>query len=123
MTRTCDPTVAAFVSHSVPIPECCPVSRNPKPGSTIRVSYLPRSIVVPVEALEEKVRGYVGGFESIRGMEEMIQDIARWCSAETGVPVRAVADLIIQPPYGGDRQTMRVSARHYPAPSQREGSA
>jgi len=109
--RTCNPTVAAFVSHSVPIPECCPVSNNPKPGSTIRVSYLPSSIVVPVEALEEKVRGYVGGFESIRGMEEMIQDIARWCSSETGVPVRAVADHIIQPPYGGNRQTMRVSAR------------
>lgn len=114
--RTCDPTVSAFVSHLVPIPECCPVSKNPKAGSTIRVSYLPRAIVVPVEDLEEKVRGYIGGFQSIRGMEEMIQDIARWCSGETGVSVRAVADLIIQPPYGGELQKMRVSARHYPAP-------
>lgn len=114
MTRACDPTVAAFVSHSVPIPECCPVSNNPKEGSSIRVSYLPRDIVVPVEALEERVRGYTGGFESIRGMEEMIQDIARWCSAETGVRVRAVADLVIQPPYGGEIQKMRVSARGTP---------
>lgn len=109
--RTCDPTVSSFVSHAVPIPECCPVSKNPRPGSTIRVSYLPRDIVVPVEALEERVRGYIGGFESIRGMEEMIQDIARWCAEETGVRVRAVADLVIQPPYGGELQTMRVSAR------------
>jgi hypothetical protein len=75
---------------------------------------LPRGIVVPVETLEERVRGYVGGFESIRGMEEMIQDIARWCAAETGVRVRAVADLVIQPPNGGDLQTMRVSARATP---------
>lgn len=111
MTRTCDPTVPAFVSHLVPIPECCPVSKNPREGSTIRVSYRPARIVVPVESLESKVRGYIGGFESIRGMEEMIQDIARWCSSETGVPVRAVADLIIQPPYGGPKQRMRVSAR------------
>lgn len=111
MTRTCDPTIAVFVSHLVPIPECCPVSKNPKPGSTIRVSYLPKNIVVPVEALEERVRGYVGGFESIRGMEEMIQDISRWCADETGVAVRAVANLVIQPPYGGDLQLMRVSAR------------
>lgn len=109
--RTCDPTIAAFVSHSVPVPECCPVSKNPRPGSTVRVSYLPRDIVVPVEMLEERVRSYIGGFESIRGMEEMIQDIARWCAVEAGVRVRVVADLIIQPPYGGDLQTMRVTAR------------
>ncbi|MGO6879446.1 hypothetical protein ACC734_17035 [Rhizobium ruizarguesonis] len=111
MIRTCDPSVSAFVSHALPIPECCPVSKNPRPGSTVRVSYLPKNIVVPVEALEERVRGYIGGFESIRGMEEMIQDIAQWRAIETGVRVRAVADLIIQPPYGGPEQTMRVSAR------------
>lgn len=111
MTRTCDPTIAAFVSHSVPVPECCPVSHNPRPGSAVRVSYRPKRVVVPVEALEERVRGYVGGFESIRGMEEMIQDIARWCAQETGVAVRVVADLVIQPPYGGEIQQMRVSAR------------
>lgn len=114
MTRICDPSVPAFVSHLVPIPVCCPVSKNPKHGSTVRVSYFPRSQyspVLPVEALEEKVRGYVGGFESIRGMEEMIQDLARWCTAITGSPVRAVADLVIQPPYGGPEQKMRVSAR------------
>lgn len=120
MTRTCDPTISTFVSHSVPVPECCPVSKNPKPGSTIRVSYLPRDIVVPVEALEERVRGYIGGFESIRGMEEMIQDIARWCAEESGVRVRAVADLIIQPPYGGDLQKMRVSSRSAPLLQSRE---
>ena len=87
------------------------MSKNPRPGSTIRVSYLPMDVVVPVEALEERVREYIGGFESIRGMEEMIQDIALWCAEETGVRVRVVADLFIQPPYGGDLQTMRVSAR------------
>lgn len=109
--RTCNPSVPSFVSHSVPLPVCCPVSKNPRPGSTVRVSYQPTDTVVPVEALEEHVRLYVGGFENIRGMEEMIQDIALWCAEETGVRVRAVADLIIQPPYGGEPQTMRVSAR------------
>lgn len=114
MVRTCAPDTKTFVSHTAPIPPCCPVSGNPKAGSTVRVSYLPRGVVVPVEILEERVRGYVGGFESIRGMEEMIQDIARWCAEETGVRVRAVADLVIQPPYGGEMQTMRVSARCTP---------
>lgn len=116
MIRTCDPNVPAFISHLVPIPECCPVSKNPKAGSTIRVSYRPRDIVVPVEALEEKVRGYIGGFETIRGMEEMIQDLARWSCEATGVRVRVVAELLIAPPYGGDQQTMRVSARSTPTP-------
>ena len=114
MVRTCASDTKTFVSHTAPIPACCPVSGNPRAGSTIRVSYLPRGVVVPVETLEERVRGYIGGFESIRGMEEMIQDVARWCAEETGVRVRAVADLVIQPPYGGELQTMRVSARCTP---------
>jgi len=111
MTRTCSGSVPTFISHSVPLPQCCPVSGNPMPGSKLTVCYMPGAVVFPVEDLASFVSEYVGGRGDIRGMEEMIQELASRVRDETGVQVRAFADLIIQPPFGGDQQTMRVSAR------------
>lgn len=113
MLRTCDAAVKTFISHTVEIPECCPVSHNPRPGSVLTVSYFPDGVVVPVENLVDWVNEYVGGHDTrrIRNMEEMVQDIAVRCAEETRVRVRLRANLIIQPPYGGELQTMRVSAR------------
>jgi hypothetical protein len=111
MIRTCQPDTKTFVSHSVPIPQCCPVSGNPLPGSKLTVCYIPNAIVFPVEDLAAFVSEYVGGRGEIRGMEEMVQELATRVRDVVGVPVRAFADLGIQPPYGGERQTMRVTAR------------
>lgn len=113
MTRTCAADVPAFISHSVPLPRCCPVSGNPAPGSTLRVSYFQKGIVVPVEDLAEWVAEYIGGHfpRDIRNMEEMIQDLARRLAAKTMTRVRVVADLRIDPPGIGEQQGMRVSAR------------
>lgn len=109
--RTCDQKTAAFVSHSAPIPQCCPVSGNPLPGSKVTVSYVPAGVVFPVEDLAAFVAEYVGGRGSVRGMEEMIQELANRVRDAVGVRVRASADLIINPPFGGGQQTMRVTAR------------
>ncbi len=88
------------------------MSGNPAPGSTLRVSYLPKGIVLPVEDLAAWARDFVDGHPSgIREMEAMIQDLARRTAEAVGVPVRAVADLKIDPPVPGDQQTMRVTAR------------
>ena len=113
MIRTCSPEIPTFVSHSVPIPRCCPVSGNPAPGSSIRLSYKPLGVVFPVEDLTSMVAEYVDGHadRDVRNMEEMIQDLAVRAATVTGVSVRVVADLRIDPPYGGDQQTMRVAAR------------
>lgn len=111
MTRTCSTSVPTFISHSVPLPQCCPVSGNPLPGSKLTVCYMPEAIVFPVEDLAAYVAEYVGGRGEIRGMEEMVQELATRVRDVVGQPVRAFADLIIQPPFGGDQQTMRVSAR------------
>lgn len=109
--RTCDPNTRSFVSHSVPLPQCCPVSGNPMPGSKLTVSYTPAGVVFPVEDLAAFVAEYVGGRGEVRGMEEMIQELANRVHSVVGVNVRAVADLIINPPFGGATQTMRVTAR------------
>jgi len=109
MIRTCDPTIRTRITHTVPLPACCPVSGNPLAGSILSVAYAPNAgIVLPVEDLAAMVAEYVGGLSEIRAMEEMIQHIASRCAAIVGVPVHAVADLIIGPPFVGENQTMRV---------------
>lgn len=114
MIRSCNAFVPTFVSHSTPIPKCCPVSGNPLPGSKLTVCYRPDDVVFPVEDLASFVSEYVGGRGDVRGMEEMIQELATRVRDIVRVPVRAYADLIIWPPFGGDQQTMRVSARALP---------
>ncbi|GGD43267.1 hypothetical protein [Aureimonas glaciei] len=112
MIRTCAADIPAFISHSVPLPRCCPVSGNPAPGSTVRISYQTAGIVLPVEDLAAWISEYVGGHPSgLREMEAMIQDLARRAAEAVAVPVRVVADLRIDPPCAADQQRMRVSAR------------
>lgn len=111
MIRTCSTEVPTFVSHEVAIPPCCPVSANPAAGSVVTICYRPDGIVFPVEDLVDMINGYVGGRGEVRNMEEMIQDIASRVSTIVRVPVRAIANLNIIPPFGGEMQKMRVTAR------------
>jgi len=115
MIRTCDATISTRIEHEASLPVCCPVSKNPRPGSVVRVGYAPTAgIVLPVENLAAMVAEYVDGLGSIRAMEEMIQDIAKRCAATVQVAVSVKADLIIAPPFGGNVQKMLVSVEATP---------
>jgi hypothetical protein len=89
------------------------MSGNPQAGSSLRISYRPKGVVFPVEDLAAWIAEYIGGHEArgIRGMEEMIQDLAARVHAAVGVPVKARAHLEIKPPFGGDPQGMAVICR------------
>ena len=102
------------VHHVVALPACCPKTGNPLAGSTIRVSYRPRGVVLPVEQLNDMASEYIGGHEDVREMETMIQHMATRMADVVGASVRVRADLIIRPPYGGDNQRMVVSVRCAP---------
>lgn len=101
--------VNTAVHHIVDVPPCCPRSGNPLAGSTIRVSYRPCGIVFPVEHLQDMVAEYVNGRGNIREMESMVQDIAIRVAGVVEVRVRVRAELVINPPYGGDNQRMIVT--------------
>jgi NADPH-dependent 7-cyano-7-deazaguanine reductase QueF len=111
--RTCFNDVLIFVLQKAPLPVCCPVSGNPLAGSTITIAYRPDGIVLPVESLVEIIDEYRNGHveRGVRGMEEMVQDIAHRVHQLVGVRVRVRADLRIKPPFGGDEQVMLVNAR------------
>lgn len=116
MIRTCLRNVPGFVTHTVSLPQCCPVSGNPQPGSTLTLMYRPQGIVFPVEDLRDMISEYVGGHGSrnIRNMEEMIQDLALRAAQVTGVRTRVRADLVIAPPDFGPQQTLNMTARGRP---------
>jgi hypothetical protein len=112
MIRTCDPSIKTRITHTVMLPPCCPVSGNPLAGSTLSLTYSPTAgVVLPVEDLAAMVSEYVGGLGSIRAMEEMIQHIAVRCAGIVGVAVDVRAELVINPPFGGDNQKMIVECR------------
>jgi hypothetical protein len=124
IVRRCFTGIPMLVQHEIDVPACCPISRNPFCGSRMAVTYRPsRGVVLPVETLRDMVAEYAGGHAArgVRGMEEMIQDIAARTAHIVGTMVRVRADLIIVPFGGGDPQMMRVACRA--DPDRAEGAA
>lgn len=83
---------------NIPTP-CCPVSKNPKAGSTIAFTYSPHEWVVEVYSLEALVKKFQGGFigndyyPSERNMEGMCQLLCRMVCDSIGVTVCYTADI------------------------------
>lgn len=102
-------------AHTLAIPPCCPVSRNPRPGSTLTICYRPCGASLEVAALYAYIHQFDGGLKDesgtviVRNMEEMIQRIATDCATATGVPVGVTANLVIAP-----RQAMYLLVRAKP---------
>lgn len=96
--------------HILDIPVCCPVSKNPRSGSTITISYYPVGQSLEVASLIALVHSFKGGLYSdegellVRDMEGMIQHIAEECARVLAVPVTVEADLQILP-----RQRMKLT--------------
>lgn len=96
--------------HIVPLPQMCPVSGNPQPGSYIAVRYVDTGLFLEVYDLERYLRQFVGGWlrdgVMIRDMEQTIDTIARDCARSVGVPVTIRARLILD--CGRMGRTVRV---------------
>lgn len=101
--------------HIIDIPPCCPVSKNPRPGSNITISYRAKELVLDITPLYAYIRTFIGGLRNdedqllVRDMEGMLIKIAHDCAQVIEVPVRVTANLIVLP-----KQGMRLVARGYP---------
>jgi 7-cyano-7-deazaguanine reductase len=84
-------------NHILELPACCPISKNPQPGSTISIVYEPRDLILEVASLRKYIDAYVGGYDGIRSMEGMVQQITADVAEVLGVMVRVEADLILEP--------------------------
>lgn len=92
--RRCKSTT---VTHHLPLPQCCPISGNPQPGSSISITYEPDHSMLEVASLVGYIDSYKGGRGEVRSMEGMIQSIAQDCANCVEVKVVAFAELIIYP--------------------------
>lgn len=90
-------------SHTLDIPACCPVSKNPRPGSLLTISYNPCGCSLEVGSLFAYIHSFRGGLRDdqgellVRDMEGMVMRIAQDCERVLGVPVEVKAELCIVP--------------------------
>lgn len=91
-------------THEFALPvACCPRSKNPRPGSVIRIVYRPRGAVLEVGQLWAYVAQYKGGLRDeqgqlvVRDMEGMVGHIAQDCADVLAVPVRIYARIELAP--------------------------
>jgi hypothetical protein len=104
----------AAITLSVALPACCPVSGNPRPGSTLTITYAPTGEVIDVLDLTRWVRSFRGGSPTgTRTMEAMIIDLAQMCADRVRVDVAAVADCLIEAGLP-EHQRMRIECRAVP---------
>lgn len=101
--------------HQLEVPSCCPVSKNPRPGSMVMICYRPAGFVVDVLTFPAYIRGFQGGLKDeqgnllIRDMEAMIARLALDCANVVGVAVSVWAKLVIAP-----KQDMYLLVRRKP---------
>src|SRR5690349_10975122 len=105
----------AYERHELELSPCCPVSKNPRPGSRLIISYRPCGYSLEIASLYAYIHQFRGGLYNdngcliVRDMEGMLLCIAADCAQMLGVSVRVYALLNLAP-----RQTMRLSAKGYP---------
>lgn len=102
------PQAQTHERHRLPLPQCCPISGNPQPGSVIEISYRPNKVFLEVYSLRNFIDQFIGGYEDVRDMEGMIQKIAIECANAVGVHVRVVAAINLQ---DGDQLHLTVRAK------------
>lgn len=106
-------TGAMLEEHILDIPACCPVSRNPRPGSKLIVRYSPSGYSLEIASLIAYLHSFKGGLYDdagqlvVRDMEGMIQRIAKDCYKLLARPVTVEAHLVLVP-----RQEMRLKVSY-----------
>ena len=108
------PDVGILQVHRVPLPEVCPISHNPREGSTLTVMYRPGGWCLEVYSLPQVIARFRGGWKGTerypaeRNMEGMIALLARMVADAVGVRVGVRADLVL------DAGRMRIRGRAEP---------
>ena len=99
--RVTGPAVRAYQRLVVPLPPCCPVSGNPREGSTLTLAYLPEGWCIEVYSLQQVLRRFVGGWRGTerypaeRNMEGMVALLAQMAADALQRRVRFRAELVL----------------------------
>ena len=96
------PDVPTEVEHEFEFHGFCPVTKNPRKGSVLKIAYSPAGSVLDVIGLDAYIKRFRNGLVedgkvTVRDMEHMIQRVAEDCAGWIGVPVTVTAELVLAP--------------------------
>ncbi|BDP40162.1 hypothetical protein DAETH_01310 [Deinococcus aetherius] len=98
------PGVHTVVEHVLHLPELCPVTHNPMPGSTLTLRYAAGGRLLELFSLDAYIDAFVG-HPVVRDMEFFVQTVAQDTADAIGAEVTASADVRFK----GLRQEQRVT--------------
>lgn len=101
------PDLETDVEHVLHLPELCPMTRNPKPGSTLTLRYRAGATLLELFSLDAYIDAFVG-HPVVRDMEFFVQTVAEDAAHALGSEVWAVADVQFNRLRQGQRITVRA---------------
>jgi len=66
--------------HCLHVPQLCPASGNPGPGSRLTIRYISRGRFLEVFSLHDYLQAFIG-HRTVRDVEQLTQTVARDCAA------------------------------------------
>lgn len=111
------PDIWTCEQNVIRLPVCCPISGNPRDGSTLTLTYLPKGWCIEVYSLNQLAERFVGGWKgnehypAERNMEGMIRLLVQMAADALGQPVSGRAHLVL------DTGEMRIRTKAKPCVS------
>ena len=102
------PDVDMVVEHVLFLPELCPATLNPKPGSTLTLRYQAGELLLELFSLDTYIDAFIG-HTVVRDMEFFVQTVALDAANALGREVTAVADVSFNRLRQGQRITVKTS--------------
>ncbi|TEA77016.1 hypothetical protein [Allopusillimonas ginsengisoli] len=106
--RNPNPLMTTRQAHHVTLPELCPASHNPGPGSSLCIRYRSRGAFLEVFSLAGYIRAFIG-HPVVRDVEMLAQVVARDCAQALGHKVKVTA--VFELPALGQRVNTTVVGR------------
>ncbi|GGJ85837.1 hypothetical protein [Deinococcus aquiradiocola] len=104
------PQLRTWQEHLLDVPELCPYSHNPGPGSTLSITYTAGAWFLELFALDAYLPGFVA-HSVVRDNELLAQTVALEAAAVLRVPVDVELNFAV----AGLRQRQRVRVHAEPA--------
>lgn len=73
-----NPSMNTWQEHLITLPELCPASKNPGPGSTLLISYSAHQLFLEVFSLKDYIDAFIGHL-TVRDVEQLTQAVADDC--------------------------------------------
>lgn len=99
------PQLPTLVEHILHLPELCPATQNPAPGSTLTVSYQAGEWLLELFSLDTYIDAFFA-HPVVRDMELFVQTVAQDAANAARVQVTVLADVRLNRVRQGQRITV-----------------